>query len=453
MAFGFFRKTQAADMIYFNGQIYTHDPEFPWADAVACKDGKIFAVGEFDAMDEIIGKNTEKVDLEGKYLFPGFIDVHRSPVMKVFEGKYLDLSQCTSPSEICRKVNTWAKHHKDAEVVFGYGFPENIEPEMADLDKACKDRPVLLLAASGIGCSVNTLAEQIIEETAEEECVEIITVGYVLNLLVPFDFEEIEASVSKSLEDLCRQGITSVLDLQTPDYFEGLYQDSLIGLYSEGEMKQRFFGAYLMNRPLQPRGLNHTLMRRKTNCNEMSDMIQANILNVYLNERTCPMQFPQEALDQILPEVADKGFDLFIEAADAADLKKAYHVLETVRNNGYKNTITIASNCSLPEEDRQHLEHRDEVLTTWATDPEAAYPLAAAASSNAAPKTAEEALDELTIKAATILGMEDELGKVEKGMYADFAVFEENPLEKGPETFAKCKAAMTVLGGKIVYRA
>ena len=94
MAFGFFKKTQAADIIFKNGNIYTHDPDFPWAEAVACTDGKITAVGDFDAMNNMTGKNTEVIDLGGKYMFPGFIDIHRSPVMKVFEGKYLDLAGC-----------------------------------------------------------------------------------------------------------------------------------------------------------------------------------------------------------------------------------------------------------------------------------------------------------------------------------------------------------------------
>jgi predicted amidohydrolase YtcJ len=49
--------------------------------------------------------------------------------------------------------------------------------------------------------------------------------------------------------------------------------------------------------------------------------------------------------------------------------------------------------------------------------------------------------------------MENQLGRVEKGFMADFAVFAENPLEQGCDRFASMKADMTVLGGEIVYRA
>ena len=78
-----------------------------------------------------------------------------------------------------------------------------------------------------------------------------------LNLLIPFDFEEIEELVKFESEALAEHGFTSVLDIATPDYFETLYEDSILGLYNEGELRQRFFGSYLLNRPLQPRMIVH----------------------------------------------------------------------------------------------------------------------------------------------------------------------------------------------------
>ena len=447
MAFGFFRKTQAADIIFHNGQIYTHDPEFPWAEAVACSDGKITAVGDFDAMDEFVGKHTEVIDLGGKFMFPGFIDVHRCPALDVFKGKYLDLTGCQTTEEILDKTRSWAKSHPDADIIFGYGYREDLDPEVKQLDTCCADRPVVLLAASGIGCAVNTVSEQIIEETAYQECVEIITVGYVLNLLMPFDFEEVEADVEKIMASLTAQGITTVLNLQTLNYFESLYQDSMVALFNEEKLRQRFFGSYFMNRPLQPRGLIQQMMVRKTNCSELNGLVQANMLNVYLEEKTCPMEFPQEALEQILLDVVDKGFHIFIEAVDTEDLKKAYETLEIIRNKGYKNEITIASNAVLGDEVLKNLERWEDAHITWKTKCDAAHPVAAQCES------VEGAINEMTVNAAKIIGMEDHLGMIEKGSLADFAVFAENPLEKTPAQFAEMKAAMTVLNGKVVYEA
>lgn len=448
MAFGFFKKGQQADTIFYNGQIYTHDPDFPWAEAVACANGKITAIGDFDAMDGLLGKHTAQIDLEGKYVFPGFIDTHRSPVMNVFEGKYLSLTDCRDAAQVCEKLAQWAQSHTEQDLLFGYGLREDCEPEKEALDQICQDRPLVLLDENGIDCLINTTAQSIVQETAEEECVQLVTAAYILNLLVPFDFEEIEAQVEREIQSLCQRGITSVLNLQSPDYFESLYQDSLIGLYHEGEMKQRFFGSYFLNRPLNPKGLIHRLMVRKTNCTEMQDFISAQTLEIYLDEENCPVSFSSQALEQIMTEVAEKGFSLLLTAVGYGDLRKAYQGADAVRNKGYKNVITISSSLELKEEDRSQLEKADSVLTTWENRVFDREILPAEKNFST-----EEAIDELTIKAAAIIGMEDQLGKIEKNRLADFVVFDRNPLELSFREFLTLPASMTILSGEIVYDA
>lgn len=446
MAFGFFKRGQQADTIFYNGHIYTHDPEFPWAEAVACTNGKITAVGDFDAMDELIGKNTQQIDLEGDYLFPGFIDVHRSPVMKAFAGKYLSLADCLDSSQVCEKLRRWQESHPEQDLLFGYGLREDCEPGQEALDQICQEQPIVLLSENGIDCLINSCAQAIIEETAEEECVEVITAAYILNLLIPFDFEAIEDAVNKEIQALCRKGVTTALNLQSPNYFESLYQDSLIGLYHEGQMKQRFFGSYFLNRPLVPKGLVHRLMTRKINCSEMQGFINANMLEIYLDQAHCPIDFTASALEQIMIDVADKGFSMFIDAADYEDLLKAYQGLETIRNKGYKNVVAIASRLSLKEEDNQNLEKSHTALTTWESQIFSDCLLPAEKNISV-----EEAIDELTVKASAIIGMEDQLGKIEKNRLADFAVFSENPLDLSLDAFLSLPASMTVLAGEIVY--
>ena len=126
MAFGFFKKTITADTIFHNGHIFTQDPELPWADAVAVKDEAILGVGNFSEMDAITGKDTCLIDLEGKFMFPGFIDAHRSPVLKVFQDQYLDLTDCHTTDDVLSAVSAWAEEHEDAEVLFGYGYRDDL---------------------------------------------------------------------------------------------------------------------------------------------------------------------------------------------------------------------------------------------------------------------------------------------------------------------------------------
>ncbi|MBQ1714769.1 MAG: hypothetical protein II035_00260, partial [Firmicutes bacterium] len=100
MAFGFFKKKEEhADKLFYNAYVYTMNEDIDWPDdapeeeegqlhwvnAVAVKDGRILAVGDYGEMESLIDDDTEKIDLKGKFLVPGFIDIHHSPVMRLEE--------------------------------------------------------------------------------------------------------------------------------------------------------------------------------------------------------------------------------------------------------------------------------------------------------------------------------------------------------------------------------
>lgn len=457
MAFGFFKKVEAADLILHNGHVFTQNPELLWASAVACKGEEIMAVGNFDDMDGIIGNDTQIIDLDGKYVFPGFIDIHRSPVLKTFEGRYADLSECSCPEDVAEAIRDWADENPDNEIIFGYGYRDDLKPEDREedefsassrlLDEVCPDKPVLLLCTNCIDCWTNSAADRIIVDTAEEECVDTVTVGYVLNLLIPFDFDVIEESVRTEISDLADKGFTSVLNLQSPDYFESLYQDSIIGLYNEGQMRQRFFGSYFMNRPLLPQGLIHRLMSRRTNCLELGGMIHAEMLNLYLDNSNSPVPFTQDSLNKILEDVCDKGFEIFLEAIEKEDLLMAYDALEHVRSKGYKNMFVIASDCQLSSEDTADLIYWESAFKTWGTNVFSPGSLTGSVTS------VEEAIDHLTVDAAAVVGMSEKLGSLEAGKLADMAIFDENLFDLDLKLLPRIHASITVLGGEIVYDA
>jgi len=62
--------------ILFNGQIFTGEPEHPYAEAVAIRNGKILAVGNLADVEQAVGKSAEHLDLHRKCLLPGLIDSH-----------------------------------------------------------------------------------------------------------------------------------------------------------------------------------------------------------------------------------------------------------------------------------------------------------------------------------------------------------------------------------------
>jgi predicted amidohydrolase YtcJ len=68
--------SSAQERVFYNAKIFTAEPEHPYAEAVAIRGDKIFAVGNLNEVSKLVSAGAERVDLQGKTLFPGFIDSH-----------------------------------------------------------------------------------------------------------------------------------------------------------------------------------------------------------------------------------------------------------------------------------------------------------------------------------------------------------------------------------------
>jgi predicted amidohydrolase YtcJ len=55
----------------------------------------------------------------------------------------------------------------------------------------------------------------------------------------------------------------------------------------------------------------------------------------------------------------------------------------------------------------------------------------------------------ITINAAYVLGVEDKIGSIEPGKFADFTILEADPYEVPPEKLREIPVWGTVIGGKI----
>ncbi|XZG69600.1 amidohydrolase [Chitinibacteraceae bacterium HSL-7] len=163
----------AADVIYHGGQIVTMDELNMVTKAVAVRNGRVLAVGEFAALQTAHqGKNTRVVDLAGKTMLPGFIDAHSHFINALTMSKQANVSAppvgpASSPDEIVAALKTFAdeKLLPPGELLMGYGYDENLMPEgqpltRRALDAAFPDRPVLVMHVSLHGAVLNSLAMQ-----------------------------------------------------------------------------------------------------------------------------------------------------------------------------------------------------------------------------------------------------------------------------------------------------
>jgi predicted amidohydrolase YtcJ len=71
---------KTTERLFYNGKIFTAEPEHPYAEAVAIRGDKIVGAGNLSEVAKLVPADAERVNLEGKSLFPGFIDSHSHSV-------------------------------------------------------------------------------------------------------------------------------------------------------------------------------------------------------------------------------------------------------------------------------------------------------------------------------------------------------------------------------------
>ncbi|NNE37275.1 MAG: hypothetical protein HKN08_03135, partial [Gammaproteobacteria bacterium] len=62
-----------ADLVLYNGQVLSVDANFSVHEAIAVRDGKVLALGSSNDMLSLAGPETERVDLRGRSVTPGYI--------------------------------------------------------------------------------------------------------------------------------------------------------------------------------------------------------------------------------------------------------------------------------------------------------------------------------------------------------------------------------------------
>lgn len=158
-----------ADLIFFNGNIYTVDTQLPAAQSVAIKNGFILKTGTNEEIKNISNSDTKMIDLEGNFLMPGFIEGHGH-----FSGLGKSLLQLNflktkSWEEIVAMVAEAAKTAKPGEWIEGRGWHQekwdstpiqNVHgyPYHDALSEVSPNNPVVLRHASGHGLLANKKA-------------------------------------------------------------------------------------------------------------------------------------------------------------------------------------------------------------------------------------------------------------------------------------------------------
>ena len=152
---------QKADLILYNGQVYTVNSTFDTVQAFAVKDGKILATGNTDKIRKSYTAPQE-IDALGKPVYPGFIDAHAHFFGYGQSLQTADLREARSWEEVCGRLTAFAKTHPDGWLT-GNGWdqndwPDRQFPDKAKLDLLFPDRPVFLTRIDGHAAIANQKA-------------------------------------------------------------------------------------------------------------------------------------------------------------------------------------------------------------------------------------------------------------------------------------------------------
>jgi hypothetical protein len=390
-------------------------------------------------MDAYQGKTTEVLDLQGHYMAPGFIDAYGTPVLDVFRQTCLFVDEDLSAEDIIKVLSEQLTKDKSENTLFAYGYRSTLLKELgpeaatALLDGLNTTRPVLLLSKDGYGAWINTIGLNMAKEAAEEEGIEILNLPFTISVLNPFSYEEIQTAVINQAWAYSSKGYTGVYNSGSPDVFDNIYQNVLVAMDQEGLLPQRHYGSLSIMTGINPDFVGHKLLQNRTKCIELDELINFNTLKLYLNSENRAV-FSDEYLRSVCISAMDRGFDVEIQVTGKDVLLDCLQTLGSLKIGGAgKSNFTITHNESLTDAERYLHLAPGEILEV--------------ALSSLITGSNEEVLEGLTIGSAEKLGLLDKLGSIEVGKYADFVIFESNPLDgKGFPT-----VSMTLVAGDIAF--
>ncbi len=152
-----------ADLIAYNGRIYTVDDSLPNATALASAGGRLVYVGDSAGAMAFRGDETQVVDLQGNTVIPGMVDAHAHLAGLGAALRNVDLVGTESYDSVIARVVTRAGEVPAGTWILGRGWDQNDWPDTrfpshAALSRAVPDHPVVLTRIDGHATLVNAAA-------------------------------------------------------------------------------------------------------------------------------------------------------------------------------------------------------------------------------------------------------------------------------------------------------
>lgn len=215
---------QKVDLLVYNATIYTVDSSFSKAEAMAVKDGKIVAVGKTTELEKEFDAK-EKLDAQGKFIYPGFIDAHAHFAGYGNSLQRVNLVGTDNWEEVIERTKKFAAENPDGWLL-GRGWDQNdwnekYFPRNEILNELFPDRPVLLTRIDGHAAIANQKAL----ELAGIKAGDTLTGG---------EIEEMEGTLTGILVDNAIGLVSSKIPGSSDEQFKKALQDAEKNCFAVG---------------------------------------------------------------------------------------------------------------------------------------------------------------------------------------------------------------------------
>ncbi len=258
------REYQKPEIVLYNACIASgniHNPIIATADALAIRQGRIVALGSSIEILRLAGISTERIDLGGRLIVPGFIDSHIHFYEWALKRRDLQLNDLGSLEELLARIEQTAQALAPGQWIMGQGWNETEwkipqQPDRLSLDKVAPDHPVLLwrcdlhlavansaaLRLAGIDSSTPDPPEGKIERDIAGEPTGILrelAINMVRRAIAVPETNQVVDDFKDGIGALHRLGITGIHDIRLMDdsdgarsfqCFQKLEQDKILDL-------------------------------------------------------------------------------------------------------------------------------------------------------------------------------------------------------------------------------
>ena len=397
----------AADLILKGGTVYSMDAQGNRHSAIALAGNTILAVGDDSDVALFKTEKTNIIDLQGRTVFPGFIDthIHTMDTLPLLNGVMLSPGQ--SDREVLAAIAQHAQRYPEQNPVLGSGFLARAfgidGPTAAQLDGVVSDRPALIIDEGGHTAWANSLALEAANITASTPdpvpgahffqrdmlgnptgwLVEGAAIDPVSNALGLVSEEALREKAPGFFKDMSAVGLTAAFDA-------GMIDTMSLGMKVADELAQsnalplRLVGSLYINKPkdLQTayaqltelkNKFNHELFSVTTLKLSLDGTVEAKTavtLEPYIapeGHEATPL-LPNQQVFNAVYEAYSLGFDLHLHAIGDGAVRTALDAIEAGQKE-HPNADIRATICHIEVVDRDDIARFGELGVVAQTTP------------------------------------------------------------------------------------